>query len=231
MSQTTTPENKETSPRNSAQPSSSLFSQVAASPKSSSTTTSSASPPLTADATSSLTTNTAQYAEFALQSAPLDSTTLKALVSAPCTGAVVCFEGLVRDHNEGRSVNALTYEAFAPLCQSEAEKIFIEAQQLHPFHQAICHHRIGDLAVGDMAVYVAVSSPHRDEAFKACRYIIDEIKHRLPIWKKETYTDGTTVWVNCSNCQGGQNHSSQDSQQGTKSGTLGTKEHHSHGAH
>lgn len=195
MSQNSAPKNKQTTQAVGAEPLTS----------NSTPTSKSASASASASVTTSPSSPSAQYANFTLQSTDLDPVLLKAQVNASCTGAVVTFEGLVRDHNEGKSVSALTYEAFEPLCRSEAEKIFAEAQSRHPFHKAICHHRIGDLAIGDMAVYVAVSSPHRDEAFKACRYIIDEIKHRLPIWKKETYLDGTTVWVNCSNCQSNTN--------------------------
>lgn len=135
---------------------------------------------------------------FDLSDVDLDPKALRRGVTADNTGALVAFEGLVRDHNEGKGVSALSYEAFAPLCLKEAAKIYREAMDLFPFHAAICRHRTGTLKIGDLAVYVAVSSAHRDEAFKACRYIIDEIKHRLPIWKKETYTDGSESWVNCS---------------------------------
>lgn len=147
-----------------------------------------------------MTSNLDQAAQeyFDLSDTDLDPITLKQGVAAQSTGALVAFEGLVRDHNEGKSVSTLAYEAFAPLCLKEAAKIYKEAMSLFPFHAAICRHRTGTLKIGDVAVYVAVSAPHRDEAFKACRYIIDEIKHRLPIWKKETYTDGSESWVNCS---------------------------------
>ena len=66
--------------------------------------------------------------------------------------------------------------------------------------RAACEHRLGDLAIGEVAVWVGVSAPHRDEAFRACRYIIDEVKHRLPIWKKEHYVNGDSGWVNCERC-------------------------------
>jgi molybdopterin synthase catalytic subunit len=94
----------------------------------------------------------------------------------------------------------LEYEAYEPLAVSEAQKIFAEAKQKFPYLQAHCVHRTGLLEIGDCAVWVGVSSPHRDEAFRACRFIIDEVKVRLPIWKKEHYADGNSGWVNCERC-------------------------------
>jgi hypothetical protein len=83
---------------------------------------------------------------------------------------------------------------------SEGEKVLAEARERFPHLQAICVHRSGLLEIGDCAVWVGVASAHRDEAFKACRYIIDQIKVRLPIWKKEHYVDGDSGWVNCERC-------------------------------
>ncbi len=112
-------------------------------------------------------------------------------------GAVVCFEGIVRNHNEGKAVVALEYEAYETLGTTEAEKILAEARTNFGILNAVCVHRVGELKVGDMAVFVAVTSAHRHEAYQASRYIIDEIKTRLPIWKKETYASGSSSWVNC----------------------------------
>ena len=103
----------------------------------------------------------------------------------------------MRDHNEGRQVRRLEYEAFAALAVREGERIVAEAVEKYGVRRAACVHRIGDLALGEMAVWVGVSAPHRSEAFAACRYIIDEVKHRVPIWKKEHYVDGDSGWVNC----------------------------------
>ena len=97
-------------------------------------------------------------------------------------------------------MRSLEYEVYAPLAISEGEKVLAEAMQRFPFLEASCVHRSGLLAIGDCAVWVGVSAAHRDEAFKACRYIIDEIKTRLPIWKKEHYVDGDSGWVNCERC-------------------------------
>lgn len=112
-------------------------------------------------------------------------------------GAVVTFEGRVRDHNDGRSVQQLEYEAYEPLGTAEGARILAEAVDRFSVAHAVCVHRLGLLSLGDLAVWVGVSSPHRGEAFAACRYIIDEVKNRVPIWKKEYYADGDSGWVNC----------------------------------
>ena len=91
----------------------------------------------------------------------------------------------------------LEYEAFEPLAVREGERILAEAIARFGVAHAACAHRVGDLTVGELAVWVGVSARHRDEAFRACRYIIDEVKHRLPIWKKEHYANGDSGWVNC----------------------------------
>ena len=114
-------------------------------------------------------------------------------------GAFCAFEGRVRNHSDGRKVIALEYEALDPLCQKEAGKIFQEVGKKFNVLNVTCCHRVGKLSVGEMAVWVGVSASHRDDAFKACRYIIDEIKARLPIWKKEFYADGDSGWVNGQN--------------------------------
>lgn len=115
-------------------------------------------------------------------------------------GGLCVFEGWIRNQNEGRAVERLEYEVYEPLAVSEGQKVLAEAQQLFPHLRAVCVHRSGSLEIGDCAVWVGVSAPHRDEAFKACRYIIDQIKVRLPIWKKEHYVDGDSGWVNCERC-------------------------------
>ena len=141
---------------------------------------------------------------FNLSKDPLEHLNLKQGLLSNASGGFACFEGWVRNHNDGKNVIALEYEAFDKLCETEAEKIFIEAQQKFDVIKMKCVHRTGKLKVGDMAVWVGVSAPHRDDAFKACRYIIDEVKKRLPIWKKEYYENGDSGWVGCS-CQGRKN--------------------------
>ncbi len=117
--------------------------------------------------------------------------------SSPLAGAYCHFEGRVRNHQDGRKVIALEYEACGELCEKEAEKILEEAQQKFSVIAWQCVHRVGRLSVGDVAVWVGVITEHRDQAFQVCRYVIDEVKYRLPIWKKEFYEDGNSGWVNC----------------------------------
>ncbi len=119
------------------------------------------------------------------------------------SGGVCIFEGWVRNENEGRTVLQLEYEVYEPLAVREGAKVIAEAQQQFPFLEATCVHRSGLLEIGDCAVWVGVSAPHRDEAFKACRYIIDQIKVRLPIWKKAHYAGGDSGWVACERCANG----------------------------
>src|SRR5277367_2496891 len=116
------------------------------------------------------------------------------------SGGYVSFEGWVRDQNEGQEVTGLEYEAFQELAVKEGELIIAEALRRFPVVNALCIHRVGALALSDMAVWVGVSSVHRGEAFDACRFIIDEVKHRVPIWKKEHYRSGDSGWVNCERC-------------------------------
>jgi molybdopterin synthase catalytic subunit len=137
---------------------------------------------------------------FRLSSAPLDTAALRAELADPGCGGFVAFEGWVRDHNEGQRVTRLEYEAFAPLCLREGTRVIAEATDRFGLRGALCAHRVGTLELGDIAVWVGVATPHRDEAFCACRYIIDEVKHRLPIWKKEHYASGDSGWVNCERC-------------------------------
>jgi molybdopterin synthase catalytic subunit len=121
-------------------------------------------------------------------------------------GGYASFEGWVRDHNEGQEVVGLEYEAFQELAVKEGERIVAEAFVRFPVKHALCIHRVGALGLSDMAVWVGVSSAHRGEAFDACRFIIDEVKHRLPIWKKEHYRSGDSGWVNCERCSAAPDH-------------------------
>ena len=130
----------------------------------------------------------------------IDPDVLRRQLFDPAAGAYCGFEGWVRNLNEGQTVLRLEYEAYAPLAVSEGEKILAEAQQQFPHLRAHCVHRHGLLEIGDCAVWVGGCSPHRDEAFLACRFIIDQVKVRLPIWKKEHYVDGNSGWVNCERC-------------------------------
>jgi molybdopterin synthase catalytic subunit len=122
-------------------------------------------------------------------------------------GGYVSFEGWVRDLNEGQEVTRLEYEGFQELAVKEGDRILAEALRRFPVKHALCIHRLGSLGLGEMAVWVGVSSAHRGEAFDACRFIIDEVKHRVPIWKKEHYRSGDSGWVNCERCAAAPQHS------------------------
>jgi len=117
----------------------------------------------------------------------------KELLSSHC-GGYSSFEGWVRDHHDGKSVTSLEYTSYEELALKEGNKIIEKALELFDVKDIRCHHRTGHLQIGDMAVYVGVASAHRDAAFLACRYVIDEIKYTVPIWKKEHYTDQSTAW-------------------------------------
>lgn len=132
--------------------------------------------------------------------ATIDPAALQRSLANPAAGGYCAFEGWVRNENEGHVVERLEYEAYEPLCVAEGEKVLAAAKKKFPYLEARCVHRVGLLEIGDCAVWIGVVSAHRDEAFKACRYIIDEIKVRLPIWKKEHYANGDSGWVNCERC-------------------------------
>ena len=134
---------------------------------------------------------------FRFSHEPIDITALRQLLQDPACGGYCAFEGWVRNHNDGRDVTRLEYEACELLAIKEGERILANAITHFGVQHAACIHRIGNLALGELAVWVGVSSRHRNEAFLACRNIIDEVKHRLPIWKKEHYRDGNSGWVNC----------------------------------
>jgi molybdopterin synthase catalytic subunit len=125
---------------------------------------------------------------------PLDLAALVDSVTAPDRGAVVTFVGVVRDHHDGRRVTGLSYSAYEPMADSECEAIKAEAERRWPVRVAVVH-RLGDLEIGEGAVAIAAAGAHRDEAFAACRYVIEEVKRRVPIWKRERFADGTEEWV------------------------------------
>lgn len=134
---------------------------------------------------------------FRISSSPLDPAALKQALLDARAGACVTFEGWVRDHNDGRPVRALDYEAFGELAEKEGARIIDEARGKFAVLAIDGVHRVGALQIGDLAVWVGVAAAHRGAAFEACRYIIDEAKARVPIWKKEHYADGASEWVNC----------------------------------
>ncbi len=132
---------------------------------------------------------------FHLSETPLDIAPLRARVLDPRAGGYASFEGWVRDHHAGRAVDGLDYEAYAALAEREGERILLEAKARFDVIEACCAHRVGTLAIGDLAVWVGVSAAHRGAAFDACRYIIDETKRRVPIWKREHYREGGADWL------------------------------------
>lgn len=134
---------------------------------------------------------------FAFSREPLQPAELARALTDESCGALVTFEGWVRNHSDGKPVDRLDYEAYEPLAEKEGERIVAEALTRFAIGGARCVHRVGALALGDLAVWVGVSSAHRGDAFAACRYIIDEVKARVPIWKKEFYAGGDSGWVNC----------------------------------
>ncbi len=137
---------------------------------------------------------------FSFAKSAIDTQLERQRVTDPACGGYASFEGWVRDHNEGQQVRHLEYEAFELLANKEGERIIAEAVERFGIEHAACVHRVGDLQLGELAVWVGVSARHRQEAFLACRYIIDEVKHRVPIWKKEHYVSGDSGWVNCERC-------------------------------
>lgn len=137
---------------------------------------------------------------FHISTQPIDTAAVIAKVEDPTCGGLVIFEGRVRNHHKGRAVLRLDYEAFPRMAESEGAKIVIAAREKFDVHAIACVHRTGSLAIGDIAVVVAVSSAHREAAFEACRYVIDELKATVPIWKKEFYADGTNEWTGCDSC-------------------------------
>lgn len=134
---------------------------------------------------------------FRISAEPLDPAALQRSLADERAGACVTFEGWVRNRSEGQPVLSLEYEAYGALAEKEGARIVAEARERFAILGAACVHRTGHLQLGDLAVWVAVTSEHRGAAFEACRYIIDETKARVPIWKKEHYASGATAWINC----------------------------------
>lgn len=111
-------------------------------------------------------------------------------------GATVLFVGTVRDTNEGSPVSGLDYSSYAGMAEQELAAIVLEACERWDTSDIVVEHRIGALALGDASVVIAVAHPHRAEAYEASRYVIEELKKRLPVWKREHYLDGRSEWVN-----------------------------------
>lgn len=134
---------------------------------------------------------------FQIQPDTIDTEQIRKKVLDPAAGGFASFEGWVRNHHDGKEVRRLEYEAYADLAEKEGQRIAEEAARKFDILHAACVHRTGKIEIGELAVYVCVSAAHRDPAFAACRHIIDELKHRLPIWKREFYNDGESTWIRC----------------------------------
>ncbi|MCB0519311.1 MAG: molybdenum cofactor biosynthesis protein MoaE [Lewinellaceae bacterium] len=132
--------------------------------------------------------------EIKLFERPLDAKHCIDFVSEGGVGAINVFIGSVRDHTQGKRVVRLEYEAYAPMAIAEMEKIARQAVAQFGALKIAVHHRVGTLEIGEAAVVIAVSTPHRQASFEACQYIIDTLKQTVPIWKKEIFEDGE-IWV------------------------------------
>ena len=137
---------------------------------------------------------------FQLTNQPFDPKDHVTTMYNPTAGGYIGFEGWVRNHNEGKDVTSLEYEAYPDLANKEGRRILNEAREKYSILDARCVHRTGHLQVGEIAVWVGVTAKHREAAFAACRHIIDKVKARVPIWKKEHYADGDSGWVRCEHC-------------------------------
>lgn len=126
---------------------------------------------------------------------PIEPGDVLARVGAEEDGAALLFLGVVRNHNEGSRVTGLSYEAYDEMAARVLDEIAVEAAERLGTPRVVVVHRAGELAVGDVSVAIAASSPHRAESFDAARYVIEEIKKRLPVWKKEHYADAEPEWL------------------------------------
>lgn len=140
--------------------------------------------------------------DFAMTLAPLSLAEVYAKADDSGNGAIVVMSGMVRDNTEGRPVKFLEYQAYEPMALQVFRQIAAEIRQRwDKIGQVVIHHRTGKLNIGEISVLVAVGCPHRGEAFEACRYAIDTLKHNAPIWKKEHWQDGASSWVSIGACE------------------------------
>ncbi|MBI4521297.1 MAG: molybdenum cofactor biosynthesis protein MoaE [Gemmatimonadetes bacterium] len=130
-----------------------------------------------------------------ITSDPIQVSEVLASVGSSADGAILLFTGIVRNHSEGQPVTAVQYEAYRGMAEQVLREIAQEASERLGTDRLAVVHRVGDLAVGDVSVAIAVSSPHRAESFAACRYVIEEIKVRLPVWKRERFVGGEARWA------------------------------------
>lgn len=140
--------------------------------------------------------------EFKIGFAPLSLDEVYRVADDPANGAIVVMSGMVRQQTDGKPVVALEYQAYEPMALRVFEQIAGQIREQWPdVTHVVIHHRTGRLSVGEISVLVAVGCPHRSEAFTACKYAIDTLKHNAPIWKKEHWADGSTSWVSIGACE------------------------------
>ncbi len=133
--------------------------------------------------------------DFALTNQSIDVVAWRRRLDHPQAGGLAIFEGVVRNHHQGRAVRHLDYQGYAPLAVRTGSEILATARGRWPLLVALGCHRIGHLDIGEAAVWIGVASAHRAEAFAACAWIMDEVKARVPVWKRETYADGSVAWA------------------------------------
>lgn len=139
---------------------------------------------------------------FSITFAPLDWGEVYGQMADPANGAIVVMGGTVRQQTDGKPVRALAYQAYEPMAIAVFRQIAAQIRDRWPaVNRVVIHHRTGTLAIGDLSVIVAVGCPHRAEAFEACRFAIDTLKHNAPIWKKEHWADGSSDWVSIGACE------------------------------
>ncbi|MBD2312841.1 molybdenum cofactor biosynthesis protein MoaE [Desertifilum sp. FACHB-1129] len=142
---------------------------------------------------------------FAITFAPLSLDEIYALADDPANGAIVVMSGTVRHQTDGKPVVALAYQAYEPMAIEVFRQIAAQIRTTWPdVNRVVIHHRVGKLKIGEISVLVAVGCPHRGEAFAACQYAIDTLKHNAPIWKKEHWADGSSTWVSIGACETGE---------------------------
>ena len=139
---------------------------------------------------------------FAMTFAPLSLDEVYKLADDSANGAIVVMSGMVRDNTDGKAVVCLEYQAYEPMALQVFRQIAAEIRHTWTdVTHVVIHHRVGKLAIGEISVLIAVGCPHRSEAFAACQYAIDTLKHNAPIWKKEHWEDGSTSWVSIAACE------------------------------
>ncbi|HEY9693344.1 MAG TPA: molybdenum cofactor biosynthesis protein MoaE [Oculatellaceae cyanobacterium] len=147
-------------------------------------------------------TPTSSVKDLVITFAPLSLEEVYALADNQANGAVVVMSGMVRNQTDGRPVVCLEYQAYEPMAINVFKQIATEIRsRWSNVNRVVIHHRTGKLKIGEISVLIAVGCPHRTEAFEACRYAIDTLKHNAPIWKKEHWSDGSSSWVSIAACE------------------------------